>query len=1175
MRPGRVLQTYGKVLSIVAVAATSLVCGAGTAAAKSSPGFTPDPGLNKVSAKPLPLISIGTGKDPNLLVDPAGTAHVVFTEDGGASSPDTLAVCNLLRGRKSCAQNSTAPTPQAPPGGQDDGFEGNYPGGNHDTDGAVPLAIENQLYVVERRFPDTFPTPDGSTSDSNVFEWQSIDGGATLTGPADIGDNQMAGGAITYGDPGAPSIGTISRDQTEGTFFQGTSPGSYAGDVKAQLGSAGQAFDGSVAPDMSGGVIRPVAAFDDENGHVFLREWSGQGDVNDVSTWTPAQVLSGYSPQIVGGPSGVFLLMSSSDINGGTLSLRKIVAGAVSGPVKTLGKSLSPPALSEDAAGELSYAFTDATGVEDETSSDGSSFSPAQLVSDIPSGMEISHLVTAAAADGGGFVTYVENPQGAEAVGTVVAGAFGTQADTRIPGLGSTPGGGVGSSGGDQLASSTCSASKFGDVDAEIYPQESACFVPDPVDRNMSVTLGTVDLNGLLLIPDPGTRIGIDAKLHKIQTSGSVRVVLRAHGIPDITLYHGPLSYDVPQDGYNGELFDPYFDGTGIKIAGFPIDGSIDPKLTKGGVSIPISLKLPPYLGGITGSVTLTAKSFQGLSLDSLNFNVPEIDLGALAIDKLMVKYQSNGDVWAGGAQLLVPEGGSLFTLQLNVEFDNGEFTKGHVDFGLPYPGIPLGDEDPVSLYFTHGFLDLNFQHGVTLTGGVGFGAYPLPVSENPGPQDFLFSIEAALKASFGNPVTLTMTGTTYLSKLQIGQEVLTWQAPDNISFAGSAGINLGPVNVTGEIGGQIEPTHHQYGAYYDATGSILSFVKVHVGIAINQNGFGAELPVGGIVCYWSTGCHAIFFGDAVSPFKNPPLSTGPAVRDAHTAALASFTVPAGAPSADVSVTGTGGPPGIILVEPNGQQVTPTVLTQDALPSGANAVAIIDTADDATDLGLDHPQAGTWRVMQAPDSTYPIAGLQYAFGERSPSARATVSGSGYKRVLHYHVSTSADTAVTFVEQTSRLTHVIGTAKGRSGSIAFTPVTGPAGRRKIVAELTNNGAPLADHQVATYAAPGPLKPGRAGRLRVTASNRGFTYSYTPPANAAHVLIKIDATDGRHLERLVSARTRRGTVPLLGKGDATTVTVTVTGIGAAGTRGPAVSAHAHHSVSLPKPKKRRSR
>src|ERR1700734_582423 len=72
MRLGRVLQTHTKVLSIVAVAAMSLVCGAGKAAAGSSPGFPPDPGLSTVSAKPLPLISIGTGKDPNLLVDPAG-----------------------------------------------------------------------------------------------------------------------------------------------------------------------------------------------------------------------------------------------------------------------------------------------------------------------------------------------------------------------------------------------------------------------------------------------------------------------------------------------------------------------------------------------------------------------------------------------------------------------------------------------------------------------------------------------------------------------------------------------------------------------------------------------------------------------------------------------------------------------------------------------------------------------------------------------------------------------------------------------------------------------------------------------------------------------------------------------------------------------------------------------
>jgi hypothetical protein len=1150
-----------------------LLAGVAVATAGTSPGYTPDPGLGKVTAKPLPLITIGTGKDPNLLVDAAGSAHIVFTEDGGSTSPDTLAVCNLQRGKTACAQNSTAPTPQAPDSSQRGVYSGNFPAGNHDTDGAVPLSIQNQLYVVERRFPDTFDTPDGSTNGSNVFEWQSDDGGDTLTGPADIGDNQMAGGAITYGDPNAPSIGTISRLQTEGTFFQGTQPGAYAGDAKAELGDGEQDVSGSVAPDMSGPIIRPVAAYADNNGNTYLREWSGQGDINDISTWSAPTTVAGYSPEIVGGASGVFLLTSSSDIGGGKLSLRKIVGDAVSGPAVTLGTSLSTPAISEDAAGELSYAFTDTTGIEDETSSDGASFSPAQLVATLPSGSDAGHLVTAVTADGGGFIAFVENGQGAEDIGKVVAAAVGTQVATALPGLGPLPGGGVGSAAGDQLATSTCSSAKFGDVDAEIYPRDAACFVPDPADRNMSVTLGTVDLNGILLIPDKGTQIGIDAKLHKIQTSGSVRVVLRAKGIPDITLYHGPLAYDVPDDGDNGDLFSPYFDGTGQSVAGFPISGNIDPKLTKGGLNIAVSLKLPAYLGGLTGQVDLKAKSFAGLSLDSLNFTVPDINLAALELKNLTIRYQSDGDVWAGGAQLLVPAGGAALTLGLSVEFDNGQWTKGHIDFGVPYPGLPIG-EDPPSLYFTNGSLDLNFQHGTTLIGDVGFGAIPLPVSADPTPHDFLFSVDAALKASFASPVTLSLTGTTYLSKIQIGTETLTWQLPDDISFTGQTKLDLGLFSITGEIGGQIEPTHHLYGAYIDATGSIDGYNIAHVGVAVNQKGFGAQISIGGVRCYWkNSDCAVVIGGDVITRFKNPPLSTGTSQRRAHTAASATFSVPKGAPTADVDVTGTGGPPSVILISPTGQQLTPTQLTQDALPPGARAVAVADTPDSSTDVGLIKPQAGTWQVIQAPDSPTAVSSVQYAIGESSPTAKATVTASGRKRVLHYRVSTSADTAVTFVEQTDHLTHLIGTAKGRSGTIAFTPLDGPAGRRTIVAELTNDGAPLTDRTVATYVAPGPLTPGPARRLRVTAAKQAFHYRYTPPANATRVLVTLVASDGRHLQRVVSATVQGGTLAARGVPDR--VSVTVVGIAANGRRGAPVSAQAKLAAAKPRHRTTRPR
>jgi hypothetical protein len=53
--------------------------------------------------------------------------------------------------------------------------------GNHDFDGPVPLGIGNELFVIERRFPDVFPATGSAsgTSDSNVFEWSSSDGGVT------------------------------------------------------------------------------------------------------------------------------------------------------------------------------------------------------------------------------------------------------------------------------------------------------------------------------------------------------------------------------------------------------------------------------------------------------------------------------------------------------------------------------------------------------------------------------------------------------------------------------------------------------------------------------------------------------------------------------------------------------------------------------------------------------------------------------------------------------------------------------------------------------------------------------------------------------------------------------------------------------------------------------------
>lgn len=227
--------------------------------------------------------------------------------------------------------------------------------------------------------------------------------------------------------------------------------------------------------------------------------------------------------------------------------------GQSSGAPVALGTSASAPAISEDPSGAISFAYTNDARVQVRTSTDGIHFSPPQLTALIPKNDSIGHLVTAATGDGGGFASFIENPVGVEGVGKVVLSAFGDQHATGKPGLGPLPGGGIGSAAGDQLATSTCESAQFGDVDAEIM---GPCFSHAASNPNLDVTLGELNLNGLRIIPDPAVRIGIDPKLHTIDTTGKVRVELVAPEIDPITLWHDELHVKLPTADDGTDLFD-------------------------------------------------------------------------------------------------------------------------------------------------------------------------------------------------------------------------------------------------------------------------------------------------------------------------------------------------------------------------------------------------------------------------------------------------------------------------------------------------------------------------------------------------------------------------------------------------------------------------------------------
>jgi hypothetical protein len=119
----------------------------GGCAGYCSPGYSGTKSFAAVAPAALPQITLGTGKYPNLLVDAAGTAHLVYDTDGRTTTQDTINYCSLQRGAAACAQTTPGLFPQEPEGSA---ASGNFPGANVDSQGAIPLVNGNQLFIADR-----------------------------------------------------------------------------------------------------------------------------------------------------------------------------------------------------------------------------------------------------------------------------------------------------------------------------------------------------------------------------------------------------------------------------------------------------------------------------------------------------------------------------------------------------------------------------------------------------------------------------------------------------------------------------------------------------------------------------------------------------------------------------------------------------------------------------------------------------------------------------------------------------------------------------------------------------------------------------------------------------------------------------------------------------------------
>jgi len=1128
---GRVLWAAFLALMVVALSATP-------AAARQtyrSPGYRWNHKLPKVAPViPGKLVTLGDGEYPHVLVDAAGTGQIAYTT-GPTPGPSVLHDCVLLRGQTGCATNSgLVPS------------EDGDPAYNIDDDGPTPLAVGNQLLMLDHRYPNPETLPDGTTG-YPTFLWTSEDGGKTFTGPGIIGNLGVSGNAVVFGG-NQPQIGVITDTMTGGTIFQSTPPGAYTSN-RLNLGDQGpdEAYNGRLALDGS----TPVAEFQDLSNHIYIREYNGTGDINSSSSWSVAEINGqGYS-RLVGGPSGVWLLYQKTF--SGPLFVQRIVHGQPSGAPSQVTPNSdfahANYAITENANGGLTvgwFNFGTSTGLYVQNSADGRHWSAPQIIARNLN--DPSDLSLGAAGDSGGFAAFQAPDQGSPTGSQIDVAAFGSFAATGLKGLGNLDGDGIGGLGGDPLGSVSCTDVHFGDIDAIA---EAGCFLRDPKNptSGAAVIQGEVRLNGLEIIPDAGVEIVIDPRQHTINTTGSVRVVLRAPDIGDITLYHGSLNISL--SGSLADAGQTLFDfntATASTLQGFPFDTSIDVKIAHDAVVIPVSLKLPPYMGNVTGSATLLADNASGFQLSSLHVGVPDLVLGALEVKDLNIDYTQMGDQWSGSASLNIPAGTQYFAIAVAVRFDKGDFTMGSFNVTVPFPGVPIFT-DTFLTGFGGGF-DIHPDRR-SFHGSVSIGAMPL---DDP---NYTIGVTGTVTITFinGGPVVVHVDGSGAVHGLQVATAKLLFQTNGYFEVDGNLDVDLDVAELQASLKAFADLPAKEFSAQINGTLSIAGYSAIGIEGVVSSKGVaacGSYLGAAfGLYYAWGDTPSA-GFGCDVSPYVVAPVSVASIAGRAGRARVAAVPMAAAAPFEDLAVTGSGAPPSVVLHGPDGQTVTPVTLGPGASTAGP-ALALPDAKDNTTYVVVRHPGGGTWTVSAAPGSSA-ITSVKEARGYAPAQVYASVSGHGTTRRLTYSVTGHPGLSVSFAERAHREFHVLGVARGARGSLPFVPGAGTAGKRTIYAVVSENGVPRETLAVGSYRAPGPVTPSGVRGLRVRRHGRQFSVSFSGATGAAYYLVAVTGSDGRRLLDVVRGRRHSLGLPVVGYNDH--LRVSVTGVSALGRRGRAV-------------------
>jgi hypothetical protein len=673
-----------------------------------------------------------------------------------------------------------------------------------------------------------------------------------------------------------------------------------------------------------------------------------------------------------------------------------------------------------------------------------------------------------------------------------------------------------------------------------------------PIDQQIKVVKGVlsefsfpsyysysaVRLDGVDIVPQNGTPILILPSVDAF-VAPQVKVFVDNHLIVPATI---PLGLYLPSAG--GELATLTLPHELPLIGSLPFSGSISialqkahSKLSNGDTcqyacaALTVSAELPgvftgPDGKGLSASGVVTADAVNGLQLDSLEIKVPSAEIAGIGVENVDVSYHHTNEALHAQATIDLNELGKIGGY---VDLAHGDFQDGDVfwDAG-DGPGIDLGG--PFNIYLVHleGSVSLN-PTTITATGKITGGPQTLGCS--------LFSMTGTITTQFA-PFSLDANAQGQLLCQNVADEYFHIDQSGSIRLGGTVNIGLLFFQFSGgiEIAVDTAQGHFQADANMNACVDFEGTHCVGAEVVLSDKGIGLCADLG----FTHAGGGIIFPDDVVVMFDSCDISqfrSLPAPAFASAAARA-FTVPKGQTVSVIGVKGSGGAPRVTLTGPHGQTI-------DTPPSGyertAHEFIVADDSDSKeTYFVIDHMAPGQWKMSLDPGSV-PIIGIQQGASLPSPDVHASLLRARHgKFVLRYRLHPLAGQRVAFIERDARGNiYTIGAARGKSGSLSFTPTALLGLKRTIMAEVTQNGHPREDDTLLHYRAPTPAPlPAPAG-LRAKRAAGTLRARWKRVTGAEAYAVTVELSD--HSMRFVQVKATSATVTDFPAGIGATVDV----------------------------------